>query len=127
MQIKCKTILRSAEQFNYSLFYFIVSFCSVLFKGDKPHACELCNKRFALACNLRAHMKTHEDEAQEQCVRCGKDFLSASAEIKDGICRKCEDEPISVDDQEEEIEEPITIRHKKFSNKIMNIQTLTAH
>lgn len=28
--------------------------------GDKPHACELCNKRFALACNLRAHMKTHE-------------------------------------------------------------------
>lgn len=31
--------------------------------GDKPHACELCNKRFALACNLRAHMKTHEGTA----------------------------------------------------------------
>lgn len=28
--------------------------------GDKPHACELCTKKFALACNLRAHMKTHE-------------------------------------------------------------------
>lgn len=32
----------------------------VIVSGDKPHACELCNKRFALACNLRAHMKTHE-------------------------------------------------------------------
>ncbi|CAH1401868.1 unnamed protein product [Nezara viridula] len=28
---------------------------------DKPHACELCHKKFALACNLRAHMKTHEE------------------------------------------------------------------
>jgi len=68
-------------------------------------------------------MKTHEDEPVEQCVRCGKDFLAASAEIKDGICRKCEDEPICVDDHEEEMiveEEPI-IRHKKFSNKIMNV------
>lgn len=31
-----------------------------LLAGDKPHACELCGKKFALACNLRAHMKTHE-------------------------------------------------------------------
>ncbi|ETN68012.1 zinc finger protein [Anopheles darlingi] len=29
--------------------------------GDKPHVCEICNKSFALACNLKAHMKTHED------------------------------------------------------------------
>lgn len=66
-------------------------------------------------------MKTHEDEPQEQCVRCGKDFLTASAEIKDGICRKCEDEPICVDDHEEEAEETVTIHHKKFSNKILNV------
>lgn len=33
--------------------------------GDKPHSCELCNKKFALACNLRAHMKTHEGKFQE--------------------------------------------------------------
>ncbi len=33
--------------------------------GDKPHACELCNKRFALACNLRAHMKTHEGTSRK--------------------------------------------------------------
>jgi hypothetical protein len=87
--------------------------------GDKPHHCELCGKKFALACNLRAHMKTHDDEPQEQCVRCGKDFLVASAEIKDGICRKCEDEPICVD--EEEVEEAVTIRHKKFSNKLLSL------
>lgn len=87
--------------------------------GDKPHHCELCNKRFALACNLRAHMKTHDNEEQENCVRCGTSFLISTGDIKDGICKKCKDEPISVDDQIEEVEEEeaMPIRHKKFSNK----------
>jgi hypothetical protein len=69
-------------------------------------------------------MKTHEDEQQENCVRCGRCYLFASNDIKDGICNKCENEPINVDDNEneqpDEIEEPITIRHKKFSNKSIN-------
>lgn len=70
-------------------------------------------------------MKTHEDEQQENCVRCGRCFLSSSGNIKDGICRQCEDEPISVD---EEIEEEVTpIHHKKFSNKSMNIASILAH
>lgn len=34
----------------------------LLFIGNKPHACHICPKRFALACNLRAHLKTHQDE-----------------------------------------------------------------
>lgn len=33
---------------------------SLLVAGDKPHGCDICLKKFALACNLRAHMKTHE-------------------------------------------------------------------
>lgn len=39
-------------------------------KGDKPHVCELCSKKFALACNLRAHIKTH---APGQNSACGAD------------------------------------------------------
>ena len=31
-----------------------------LSSGDKPHVCQVCDKRFALACNLRAHLKTHQ-------------------------------------------------------------------
>ena len=27
--------------------------------GKKPHACQHCGKRFALSCNLRAHLRTH--------------------------------------------------------------------
>ena len=46
---------------NQSNFSFSID---VLETGDKPHACELCNKRFALACNLRAHMKTHEGTSE---------------------------------------------------------------
>ncbi|KAF4524348.1 hypothetical protein B566_EDAN016857 [Ephemera danica] len=56
---------------------------------DKPHACELCHKRFALACNLRAHMKTHEGDPQEECVRCGKVFLASATQIAHGFCSGC--------------------------------------
>lgn len=88
------------------------------FTGDKPFQCTVCSKKFALACNLRAHLKTHDDEPLECCVRCGKDFLASSDDIKDGICQKCEDEPI---EEEEEVEEEVTeIRHKKFSNKLLS-------
>lgn len=32
--------------------------------GDKPFSCDICHKKFALSCNLRAHLKTHEAEYQ---------------------------------------------------------------
>ena len=32
--------------------------------GDKPFSCDICQKKFALSCNLRAHLKTHEAEYQ---------------------------------------------------------------
>lgn len=78
------------------------------FTGDKPHVCELCNKKFALACNLRAHLKTHEGkneilestrkftlfrlfsgEPQEECVRCNKVYLVSSGETRQGLCTSC--------------------------------------
>lgn len=34
------------------------------FSGDKPHACNFCNKRFALPCNLKAHLKLHHSQEQ---------------------------------------------------------------
>lgn len=50
--------------------------------GDKPHACELCNKRFALACNLRAHMKTHEGTSYYHILIPLSLFLSLPFQIK---------------------------------------------
>ena len=38
------------------------SFFSLSFPGDKPFSCDICHKKFALSCNLRAHLKTHEAE-----------------------------------------------------------------
>ena len=35
-----------------------------IFLGDKPFSCDICQKKFALSCNLRAHLKTHEAEYQ---------------------------------------------------------------
>ena len=28
--------------------------------GDKPFSCSFCDKKFALNCNLKTHLKTHE-------------------------------------------------------------------
>ena len=36
----------------------------MFFSGDKPFSCDICQKKFALSCNLRAHLKTHEAEFQ---------------------------------------------------------------
>ena len=62
---------------------------SCFLPGDKPHACELCNKKFALACNLRAHLKTHEGDPQDECVRCGNMYLLSSNELSQSYCAKC--------------------------------------
>ncbi len=38
----------------------------IQFSGKKPHTCSQSGKSFALACNLRAHLRTHADVAQAQ-------------------------------------------------------------
>ncbi|GIY48042.1 hypothetical protein CDAR_499061 [Caerostris darwini] len=57
--------------------------------GDKPHSCKHCHKRFALACNLRAHLKTHEGEHQEKCTQCGKVFPTSAKKLTHGYCQPC--------------------------------------
>ena len=36
---------------NLHVFYFL---------GQKPHECWKCGKKFALGCNMKAHLKTHD-------------------------------------------------------------------
>lgn len=57
--------------------------------GEKPHECHLCNKKFALQCNLKAHIKSHESDAQEECGKCGKNFLTSSKQLYNGLCKSC--------------------------------------
>lgn len=52
------SLIGSLIDFNFFVFPFFVA-------GDKPHGCDICLKKFALACNLRAHMKTHEGKLVE--------------------------------------------------------------
>lgn len=60
-----------------------------MFAGDRPHECEICQKRFALACNLRAHMKTHEEPQNEKCLRCGREYPINTGLVTLGCCHEC--------------------------------------
>lgn len=38
----------------------MLTFNFLSFTGQKPHECHVCGKRFALGCNMKAHLKTHD-------------------------------------------------------------------
>ncbi|XP_029974660.1 zinc finger protein 771-like [Salarias fasciatus] len=43
---------------------------------EKPHACQLCGKRFSKKRDLLQHMRTHTGEKPYPCVTCGKSFTN---------------------------------------------------
>ena len=47
--------------------------------GKKPHNCPQCGKCFALACNLRAHMRTHSEAGSFHSALNGDHLESVSA------------------------------------------------
>lgn len=57
-------------------------------------------------------------DSTEECVRCNKVYLASTAELKQGLCPKCLENPIPSDDQENE-DVTISHRHKKFANKLL--------
>jgi len=69
--------------------------------------------------NVHIHF-TFKGDPTEECVRCNKVYLAATAELKQGLCSKCLDNPAPSDDQENEDIPTISHRHKKFNNKLMN-------
>lgn len=62
--------------------------------GDKPHTCQVCGQKFAQACNLRAHLKTHEESDSStltsSCSVCKRSFLPTSEMLLNGRCRSCQ-------------------------------------
>lgn len=57
--------------------------------GDKPHVCQVCDKRFALACNLRAHLKTHQTGNSTSSLTpvASSSISSVSSNGNNGTCK----------------------------------------
>ena len=46
-----------------------MKYFSLNFVGQKPHECIECGKRFALGCNMKAHLKTHDPNRSNNSKR----------------------------------------------------------
>ena len=83
-----------------------------VFSGDKPYSCDICQKKFALGCNLRAHLRTHEAEYQSspaslELYRRTLEMLAAQDAANDGSAKEDNSNSSSPtreshDDEEEE-------------------------
>ena len=52
----------------------------LLFSGEAPFSCEICNKSFKAERSLKNHMKTHSiTETTYECNTCGKAFKSIAS------------------------------------------------
>ena len=47
--------------------------------GEKPHACEFCEKKFAQASTLKTHRRIHTGERPYGCNLCEKRFSQPSS------------------------------------------------
>jgi uncharacterized Zn-finger protein len=47
--------------------------------GEKPYACEYCNKKFKDASSLKSHTRIHTGEKPYACGYCNKKFKDASS------------------------------------------------
>jgi KRAB domain-containing zinc finger protein len=50
--------------------------------GNKPHECDVCNKRFYQIGNLKIHKRTHTGEKPHECDVCNKRFSHPSTLAK---------------------------------------------
>jgi hypothetical protein len=84
--------------------------------SEKKNLLSLCLSHLSLNFSLTLSFL---GDPTEECVRCNKVYLAATAELKQGLCQKCMDNPLPSDDQENE-DVTISTRHKKFANKLMS-------
>jgi PR domain zinc finger protein 1 len=49
-----------------------------LHNGQRPYSCELCSQRFTQLVHLKLHKRLHTNERPFTCSQCGKTYISPS-------------------------------------------------
>lgn len=47
---------------------------NINFLGEKPHRCDVCDKRFSSTSNLKTHLRLHNGQRPYSCERCQLSF-----------------------------------------------------
>ena len=49
-----------------------------LHNGQRPYSCELCNQKFTQFVHLKLHKRLHTNERPFDCKQCGRTYISPS-------------------------------------------------
>ena len=71
----------------------LIYFVAIMFKGEKPFHCKLCDYRCAQNSMLTMHMRTHSKEANYACDMCDRrfkvcDFQKHQAHFNFAVCSR---------------------------------------
>ena len=95
-------VLQSSAIENLFVYVTVIKSFYFLIAGDKPFNCEICQKKFALSCNLRAHLKTHEAEYQNSAASLALYRRALAALGSQDLAPNQEEDSPSFDEEEED-------------------------
>ena len=67
-------IIYNNKKQQFCLFIIFINQTKSTIKGETPHQCEVCGKKYTRKEHLANHMRSHTNDTPFRCEICGKSF-----------------------------------------------------